>query len=195
MFTHEPDFVSGGIKPLIDGVRKLHVLFATYNTVAGYRSGPVQTGRDGLTIQVQNGNLVYSPLTDLIWLGPHDPLGKLGAQIMDAEGRAAQKMVESSLQIETGESAEFIAVIYAGLSAFDEALAMGRKIKAERPKSKVVIVTCDCAIERKAQTLNPLLQNKEIEAVVVTNTCGGRQTMRSILDGVMSQWPVTPVSV
>jgi hypothetical protein len=176
MFTDTSDFLSTGVNALVAGHEKLHVLFATYNAVAGYKSGTVETGKDGLTIQVQNGNLSYSPLTDLVYC-VGTPLHKVGANM------------EMSLKIEQPDATAFLAVVYAGLSAFNEAVALARKIKDDRPDAKIVITTCDCMLDDKSRTLSPLLQRKEIDAAVVTTICGGHDTMRDILEKVIEVWP------
>lgn len=169
MFTNMSDFLSVGLGTLIAGARELCVLFATYENVAGYESRPVETGKNGLVIQVRNGNQAA-----------------LG-------GKLARAAVESPLKIKAQEGVLFLAVIYAGLPAFDEAVAFAREIKHEHPVSKVVVVTCDCNLTRKARDLVPMLR-RELDAVVVTSECGGRATMRDILEKVVSIWPM-PVRV
>ena len=188
MFTKSNDFLAQGVDTLIAGNEKLHVLFATYNTVEGYDSGSVQTHKDGLTIQVQNGNLHYSSLTDLTFF-VGTPLADIGAEIMDQEARAVQEDVESSLHIERHQDATFLAVVYAGLSAFREAVEMARKIKRNNPNAKIVLTTCDCVLSDKSDTLSPMLQKKEVDAVVVANRCGGRETMHDILEKIVEVWP------
>lgn len=39
MFTKSSDFITNGVNALVADSKKLHVLFATYNNVAGYESG------------------------------------------------------------------------------------------------------------------------------------------------------------
>ena len=92
---------------------------------------------------------------------------------MDEEARSAQAEMESSLKIKTTEDSSFLAVVYAGLSAFNEAVEFARKIKNDNPAAKVVIVTCDCDLNHKARGLVPMLQDKELDAVVITSGCGG----------------------
>lgn len=188
MFTNEADFVATGINALIANTDRLHVLFATYNNVAHYESGPVDTKNDCLTIQVQNGDLDYSPITDLVYL-LGTPLAAVGGAAMEEEARDAQSALEASLAIEYKENTLFIAVVYAGLSAFDEALDFARSVKKDQPAAKVVIVTCNCDLGHKDRVLEPLLQSKELDAVIVTYECGGRATMRDVLEGFMAAWP------
>lgn len=188
MFTNTDDFL-GRLGALIVGADRLHVLFVTYNNVAGYESGPVDTGKDGLTIQVQNGDLEYSPMTNLVYL-IGTALAEIGSQAMDAEAQAAQATLESQLIVEPQDNARLLAVIYAGLSAFDEAVSFARAVRRDHPTAKIVIVTCDCNLRHKQQVLEPILASGEIESVVATFECGGRATMRRILNQVMSDWPV-----
>jgi len=188
MFTNETAYVATGINDLIANTNRVHVLFATYNNVADYGSGPVDTKKEGLTIQVQNGDLEYSPITDLVFLFG-TPFVEIGGAAMDKEARDAQSALEASLAIEHGEDASLIAIVYAGLSAFDEALDFGRRVKKDQPTAKVIIVTCNCHMDHKGPALEPLLQNKELEAVIVTDECGGRRTMRGLLEGFVTAWP------
>jgi hypothetical protein len=188
MFTNTTDFLTVGLPTVLAGIKRLDVLSVTYNNVAGYESGPVETGKEGLGIQVQNGNLHYSPLTDLVYSG-NLMVARIGSEAMDEEARAAQVELESSLRIGTTEDASFLAVVYAGLSAFDEAVAFARKVKKDNPAAKVAVVTCDCDLTRKARSLVPMLRDKELDAVVVTSECGGRATMRDILQKIVSDWP------
>jgi hypothetical protein len=191
MFMDLADFVSTNIPALIAGMEKLSVLFVTYNEVNGYESGLVDTKKDRLTIQVQSGNLHYSPLTtSLVWaIGT--PLAEIGSAAMDDEAREAQEAVEASIKIEVQEDTAFVAVVYAGLSAFDEALLFGRKIRQDNPAAKVVIVTCDCDPGRKRRVLVPMLETGELAAVIETYECGGREAMRKILLGFIEAWPST----
>jgi hypothetical protein len=191
MLTNTDDFLAVGLPTILAGIKRLNVLFATYNNVAGYRSGPVETGKDGLAIQVQNGDLEYSSRANLVH-SSDIMTAMIGSRAMDEEARAAQSGLESSLEIEATEDASFLAVVYAGLSAFDEALAFARKIKQNNPAAKVVLVTCDCDLNRKARVLVPTLQDKELDAVVVTSGCGGRATMCDILEKIVNDWPANP---
>ncbi len=187
MFYQVPEFVSTGIPALINGTNRLNVLFATYNTVNGY-DGDVDTGKDGLSIKVQSGHLEYSPFVLPALMAPDPSMRSLGSITMREQGRQVQRELESSLKIETQEG-EFLAIVYAGLSAFSEAVEMARKIKADNPTAKIVITTCDCDIRHKTHTLTPMLERKEIEAVVVTGMCGGRGMMHDILEGIVRAWP------
>jgi hypothetical protein len=167
MFTNETDFISTGLGALLAGIEKLHVLFATYKNVDGYANGPVETyGKDGLTIQVQNGSQIRGE-----WVS-----------------RAAYS-IEAIPETEGQENVLFLAVVYAGVNAFGEAVAFARKIKHEHPASKIVLVTCSCDLLYKNRILEPIVRDKEIE-VVVTEKCGGNSTMRDILRKIMEDWPV-----
>jgi hypothetical protein len=84
--------------------------------------------------------------------------------------------------------ADVFAFIYAGLSGFDDSLAFVRRVKRDNPKAKIVIVTCDCRLEKKLAAIAPLSPDV-IEAVVATGECGGRMTMRDILERLIVIWP------
>ncbi len=189
MFTNVPDFISSGLATLVEDHDRLHSLFATYNNVRGYGSGKVDSGVDSLTIQVQNGNLEYSPF---ILLGFVPELTGLAARVMVEEGRQVQSDLENSLDLGVQEEAlgnsTFLAIVYAGLSAFRESVDMARKIKTDKPKAKVVVLTCNCKLFEKKYTLNPMLADGILEAVVVTPECGGREDMKIILESLISIW-------
>ena len=188
MFTNKADFIATGINALIANTESLYVLFATYNNVAGYKSGSVDTGREDLMIQVQSGDLVYSPAANLVY-AVGTPLGKVGAEVMHEDACEAQSTLEAAIAIEPGENVTSVAVIYAGISAFEEVVDFIRRIKQDLPDTKVVLLTCNCDLQHKGYVLEPMLQNKELEAVVVTHECGGRMAMRDILDGFIAAWP------
>lgn len=186
MFTQPKSFVSDTLPALIAGVGGMHLLLATYNSVSGYESGDVETGVEGLTIHVQNGNLHYSPMTDLVFYGGE--LGRIGAEAMDAEGQAAQASLESNVKIENDEGTLLFSIVYAGVSAFDEAVDFARKIKKDHPTAKIVVLTCDCGLNSKKRDLLPMLQDKVFEEVIVTNRCGGEDIMSYLLESIKDAW-------
>jgi hypothetical protein len=192
MFTDIGSFLGTGIPALIAGIKpneRAYVLLANYNCVGSYESGPVATGKQGLMIEVQNGNLKYSPTADLIYAFP-SPICAIGAEAMDAEAGAAQAIVESATKIEQPEAdTAFIAVVYAGLSAFGKAVNFARKIKQDKPAAKVVVLTCDCDLRAKEDILRSMLQSHDLEAVIVDHECGGRGAMRDILREFVRVWP------
>ena len=188
MFTNVDDFLSHGVPQILAGVEKLHVLMASYNSVGDHESGPVNTGRDGLSITVQNGNLEYSDMTNLIFSSNPIQMA-LGSWVMHREGEMAQVKVESALQVEVPDQVPFVAFVYAGVSAFEKAVQMAKEVKRKHPTSKVIVTTCNCDLGMKARTLQPMLDSKEIEAVVVTPWCGGHEMMDQILRRLVEVWP------
>lgn len=183
------DVIATDIPALMVGADKLHVVLATYNEVFGYKDGAVETGKDGLTISIQSGHLSYSQLVLPSLLSGHFELMRLGSKMMDTEGREAQSKLESTFTIEGQPGDMFLVIIYAGLSAFDEAIEMARKAKRNNPTAKVIVVTCDCELRKKTYTLRPMLDSREIDSVVVDRECGGRGAMKTILEGVINMWP------
>jgi hypothetical protein len=171
MFTNEMDFVAKDISALLAGVQGLDVLFATYRNVGDYENGSVETKKEGLTITVRNGDA------------------------REYYEFAAQLEVESATEIKDQEGVSSLVVVYAGLSAFREAVAFARRIKRDHPAAKIVVVTCDCELSWKKRELEPMLQGGELEAVVVTSYCGGRTTMCDILKKIVAIFPVPSPAV
>jgi len=189
-FYHVVDsFVRDDVPQLIAGHSRLHIIFATYNTVGGYTNGPVKTGKDGLTVEVRGGELEYSKDSNRIFhIGnPVDQM--LGLCVMQDDARKAHSKVEPA--VIAGEDCEVPSAIfiYGGLSAFSEAVDTAVKAKNASPSSKVFITTCDCNLMEKESRLGQFLKNKTIECVVTTGECGGRAMMRQILEGIVEAWP------
>lgn len=188
LFVGLDEFLSTHLRRFVEGKKELKVLFATYNNVAHYDSGEVRTGKKGLTIEVRNGNLDYSPESSMIF-SPILSQAFTGMRIMQNEAGEAQSTVESSVNIDPKDAADLVAVIYVGLAAFDQAVSMARRIKQENPAARIILTTCDCDTEGKAERLSPLLENKEIDAAVVDSDCGGRGMMEKILKKFIECWP------
>lgn len=113
-----------------------------------------------------------------------------GAQMMDEEGKAAQTVIDSDLtELRIQDGYQFLAVCYAGLTAFEQALRSATQMKSRVPGSKVILVTCDCDLSGKMAALQPNLTAGEIDLLVVTGNCGGEEVMRDILNMVVDFWP------
>lgn len=187
------------VPDLLVGAERLHVLFATYRTVDGISPGTVEP-KPGLLIDVRSGIDDYSPVASSLLLSPllarEDELevagllAATGAYLMDQEGQDAQAAVDRGLsELAVPEGHQFLAVCYAGLAAFQQALQSATKMKSRAPGSKVILVTCDCNLAKKRVDLQPHLDEGEIDLLVVTPYCGGEQTMRYILDTIVNSWP------
>lgn len=188
MIARLTDFLVSGLRPYLEGTQRLHVLFATYNNVRMHESGPVETLKDGLTIQVQNGNLDYSTFAVFGPLSSNFAVSRLALDQGDVEARAAERAMKSSLSLEREENAPLLAFVYAGASAFREAFDTAAGIKRDNPGSRVVVLTCDCNLEWKEHDMQPRISDGEIDQMIVTRECGGRDGMRLILDSVVEQW-------
>ena len=195
-FLGTSDFVEGKLSELIAGRTSLNVLFATYNNVSGFSDGEVAHEKPGLKVVVQNGNLRYSSFAavgGLVGFVKRDEaLCDAAEEAGNEEAREAQRMLERKLE-QAPDMSQAIAVVYAGLSAFDEALELARTIKRGNANAIIVVVTCDCDSSRKQRVLEPLLASEEIASVVMTSNCGGRATMGKICQAVIDRWK--PASV
>lgn len=180
MFLDLSEFLSTKVKELASTSKKLKILFATYNNVYGYDNGVVRGTREGLIIKVQNGNLDYSPKTNLIW-SPRLEIAVEGMNAMKREANEALSSIAPAIEEGISTDVDFIAIIYIGLSAFNESVKLARTVKQKHPNSKVIVTSCDCDLRDKRAKLLPLLKNKEIDVAVFSDECGGQRMMGSIL--------------
>lgn len=197
MFVSVSEFLQNILPRLIAGKTVAHAVFTTYNAVSGYKDGAVVTGKPGLSAEVYSGG--YSPpLTatlSAIKAMSRNELRVAESIINEESGLAgmAQHIVEQSMKensaLEFQRSGQLFSVVYAGLHAFEEAIDFSCKFKREHPASYVVVLTCDCDIERKKGELQPHINLKELDVVVVTRKCGGYSDMRDLLEGLIAAWP------
>ncbi|KPJ85446.1 hypothetical protein AMJ57_03070 [Parcubacteria bacterium SG8_24] len=198
-----PDtFVSEALSSLIGGKKAIRALFITYNTVAGKGGGEVETGKSGLAVTVESGGLVpffRSTPEELLSLAgmPADRQLLDGAKRMLADlGISAQRAVGSRARRLLGQETPVgvIAVVYAGVKAFPEAVEFAASLSDSAPGTDVVIVTCTCREGLKRRLLRPILEDGRIRYVVETEECGGAETMRQLLDALIEAWPADPES-
>jgi hypothetical protein len=176
---------------MLAGQQRLHVLFATYNGVIDYDTGDVPTGKKGLTIWVQCGDLAYS-WDNLMVACSADPLFAMrGEKLLKGQAEKAVAIVEKGLNLKPEAGVPVLAFIYSGLNGFDKAVALAGKIKLDNPDARVVVTTCDCDISTKTSVLDGMQARGEIDAAVYTTMCGGREMMREILDRVIKVWPTS----
>ncbi len=182
------------IPELIQNKQSLQAVFMTYKTITGYPNGTIIDSLPGLRLEVRSSNSSFE-LVDQAFafaglqalaqgdINSAEAFGRMG----DAESRQAQKVVGVSAPI-IEDSERVLLVIYAGLSAFEEALAFARSFKMMHKNGSVVVLTCDCDVKRKMKDLNRLVEQGEIANVVVTSECGGRGAMRKMIEGLISAW-------
>lgn len=188
-------FISVSIPKLIAKGRQLKAIFMTYNTVEGHNDGPVATNKTGLEITVATGNMRFDPLRAM--LGMHaEAIGDFQTanvlwEGVEADGREAEREVVTKVLpvIEGGQPGNFLAVIYAGISAFKEATRTAREVHRKIPGAHIVILTCDCDLHRKLNQLESLVESGEIQEVVVTGWCGGHGDMGEMVDALIDAWP------
>lgn len=180
---------------LAGGEKELNAIFVTYNEVSDHEDGPVNTGKSGLNIIVQSGNLRYSEFSGtalVAGLATGNPfLAQAGGYAMDEEGCLAQSKVKAKTEehLTKLNNKNLLAVVYAGLSAFQESFVYAREIRKSNPQAKVVVLTCNCDQRNKEQVLDDAIKNREINDAVMTWECGGRNGMRAILEGLIASWP------
>lgn len=180
---------------LVNDQEELDAIFVTYNSVNGYPAGRVNTEKAGLNIVVRSGNLEYSPMT-LLALGAgialaDTELANSGSDRMEHEAHTALANVKDRTKEELAklENKSFLAVIYAGLSAFTKSLDYAREVRKSHPTAKVFVLTCDCDIRTKAPILDAAITCGEINDAIITSKCGGYDSMRKILEKLVTTWP------
>lgn len=179
------------VKETLNG-KKVQILFTTYNTVSDYPTGRVDTGKDDLEIYVENGNMPRNPMV-VIGLAmevncPFHPIaqamGRQATNQMKQDGEEAQKKVSTrAAQVLNEAKKNVIIVVYVGLSAFMPVLEFIKRVSEEHPLAKIIAVSCDCNNPRDFMP-----HGKEIDSLVMTSECGGRQAMKTILEGFRKAW-------
>lgn len=192
------DFLKSIVPVLVNNKKSLSALFVSYNRIGEYEDGPVETDKEGLKVIIQNGYRLESPLAFAMIRSGDDELMSIGHQTFYDEGHIAQmnlerKMARVDLTKESGV-ADVLVVIYAGLRAFKETLAYAGDIREQCPDSTIVILTCDCDIYQKERSLDPLIASGEIDHVVTTESCGGRDASRKMVEGLIAAWPSASAS-
>ncbi len=102
-----------------------------------------------------------------------------------AQDKASAQMVETL----SAPPENFLAVVYAGLSAFEGPLEHAKKMREASPSAHIVVLTCDCDFEFKWIKLGPLCEQGVINEVVVTPWCGGVTAMSNMLTALINTWP------
>lgn len=192
-------FISDELPRLVQGKQQMTAFFATYNVVNRYENGLVKHGKGGLTIRVQNGDVIYSDAAfGMLVAGafhPSDPsmrrVSDIGNRILNTQAATTQAKVEQALadQLAIVNAENILAVVYAGLSAFDKAVAFASSLRAQHPHATVVVLTCDCQLESKRFELEPLIKQGVINYALTTPECGGREPMRKLLEALIAAWP------
>jgi hypothetical protein len=187
-FTDLETFVREEL-PRINADRpKLRAIFATYNSVAGYDSGPVWAA-GGLTVQVANGGL--PPPVGLMFAMIADPSGGAAAEFRKdyaRQGAASQGAVESQIAElgDLGDGDDILAVVYAGVTAFQQSVEFVLELRRRAPQAVIVLVTCSCGSDRKQRWLQPIMESGIIDSVIETPECGGERTMGALLDTLIA---------
>ncbi len=193
-FLKVAEFIGSTIPALIAGKSNLTATFATYNEVDGYRDGFVDTKKTGLVINVQNGNRSMLGTAGNLWfmMSENRKDVNYGINAEEEASREAQLVAKDKIAKvlpALGDKEGILVVIYAGLHAFNESIESARALRKELAEAIIVVLTCDCEIRSKERVLAPLVGIGEINHVVVTPWCGGRSSMKEILDGLIASWP------
>ena len=190
------EFVGSVIPKLIDGKNGLRAFFSTYNEVTGHNSGPVETGDPNLEIAVSAGGAQPASLCEIFdsteralraaAVGDFAAANReLDSATRDA--RQGQVAVAAAMADQTArQSYPDVAVVYAGYSAFRQAIATVTDLHKQSPETFIAVLTCDCDLGAKRWELGTI---DGLGAVVVTPRCGGRRDMRDLLEAFVAMWP------
>jgi len=190
-FLTVEDWITQRLPAFLDG-NPLNAIFVSYNSVGDFKPGQQETRKSGLKVIVQNGYVDPSPFALGLLLSGDFSLMRLGAQTMDDAANAAQQAAEKGLDAilpTVVEQSNVLLVIYAGLSAFRASVDYARSFRQKISAAKITVLTCDCNLRMKSDTLLPLQQSGEINDVVVTPDCGGRYQMAKMLQALIDSWP------
>jgi hypothetical protein len=178
---------------VVDVGSPLSAIFATYNSVHGFDSGVVNTGKNTLQVRIQSGGFSFSPAA-LALLGvammksDYVLMHDLTENIRHGAERVQDRVV--SLTVEPIESAgPLLVVVYAGYTAFKRAFEFARTIRANVPTAKIVVLTCDCDFASKERALHAAMDAGEITGYIKGAWCGGFGEMGELVEGLISFWP------
>ncbi len=109
---------------------------------------------------------------------------------MELNSERAQDVVSSKVIPALEQAPEnLLAVVYAGISAFNQAIDTVEHIHRKAPHADIIVVTCDCDVPEKKRSLGPLIVRGIIKEVVVTPICGGQEDMGLIVSSLIEAWP------
>lgn len=184
------------IPQIINGKARLRVLFSTYNEIPGYNDGPVKTKDPNLEIAVVTGGvqpidpgLIFGSMGRALAAAAAFDIRSIKAErdFITQDARQGQEEVDAKLTDQADKQRHpDVAVIYAGYSAFRQAVETLERLHLESPDTFIVVLTCDCDVEKKRGVLGTI---DGIGAIIITPNCGGRGDMRNLLDEFVAQWP------
>lgn len=182
------DFVANVIPGLVNGRKRLRVLFSTHNQIHGYRDGKLDIKEPGLEVLVADGGVQV-----MSWAGWFDWTNamingdvvksmayaeRIRSEADDGQSKIAEKLAGQ-------DEYPDVAVIYAGLSAFESTMATVRELRACAPDAHIVVLTCDCDVRSKSAQLH---RDNVVDTIVVTPRCGGCDDVGTMLEALVGQW-------
>lgn len=172
----------------IQAEEKVRAIFATYNSVGRYENGELETGVENLSIVVQSGNLIYSPLTYVALGGAlvSSTLLRGGVRtaqsLMEFEAAEAQQpVIEAVSKIDVSDDTKLVVFIYTGLSGFSGSAELAEKVRENHPNAIIVLTMCDCGVRTHSAGLIDLVENGTANYLVYDNECGGYRLMNDLL--------------
>lgn len=188
-FSGVTSFISSLLPSLVSAnVKKQQILFATYNSISGYQTGQVK--RTSRNIRIESGNYPVDPfqlgLLSFALATGDDALSSCIVADMRRDGKAHQELARKGFAKSFNPTIpQHLVFVYAGYTAFESAFAMAQSIKESSPDAVVVVLTCDCDLQRKDYELGAAMSNGKIDHYIVSRECGGRNGLREILDAIL----------
>ena len=168
---------------------KTHAIFLSYRGFDGYPQGKLNTGKENLSIQLA-GNFNLPSWDDFMLMSVGQALGDIdlaysGAQSINNDAAKKQEEASNVLEKNVVTDSKVLFFTYAGLSAYKESVTYCEKIREKYTDAFIVVLTCDCDINRKSLYMSPFIERGIINEVVFTSHCGGQSDMESLIKKVI----------
>ena len=158
-------------------IKEAKVMIITYNSVLEFSKGIQKIGK--LSLNIMSALSIEEDLENCYRLNTER---KKGAFIAEAQHQIAQRAVEQKkldtkiLSVETPD----IICMYAGVSAYKEAVKSALQAHEKWPKAYIAIVTCECNLNEKLNELLPLKEREVIDTIIAVPECGGHHALSQI---------------
>lgn len=189
------DFLSTLFPAMLqDASAPLSIAISTYNNVKGYKDGTYQTETEDVVAHIQNGycatNLTAALIGDMALTAGDTATATIMYNEIIQDGNEAQRKVSSNLmnQVQPDTEDNKIFIVYAGVTAFPQALQFTKELRQAYPKSIIFVLTCDCSLHKKEPTLEQFVFDRTIQGFIVSPKCGGESDLKEIFELTMNHF-------
>jgi len=155
----------------------IHGMFLTYNNMFG------KDGLGDLTGDFNDHTTVITGLDVSTFMQSFG--GSWRVKLCESAQSEVTEKALCILNVPRGTS--IFVVVYAGTSAFQQAVDCAVSLRKIREQVRVFVLTCDCDQYEKCEVLNPLVADRSIDGYIVTRRCGGLSDMTRIHNAFLSQ--------